>query len=299
MDLRRMCLLLVWLSVSGCAAFGSDESAEDFRTLRVVSFNIRYANPGDGLHHWGLRRDRVSQLVTFHGADVVGVQEALYGQLVDLDADWGDFDRVGVGRDDGQESGEFCAIYYRRDRLQPVDSGTFWLSSTPKVPSASWATLNRICTWAWFEDRRTGIRFLVLNTHWDHQSSEARLESARLIKERVESLTRSSRGLSATKVPVVLLGDFNCEADEAPTLWLGQGEYALFDARAVTETPPYGPNGTFTGFSVPPEVEKPAPRIDFIWVRGSLRVRRYAVLPHFWDGRLASDHRPVWAEIAY
>jgi endonuclease/exonuclease/phosphatase family metal-dependent hydrolase len=45
--------------------------------LRVMTFNIRFDNPGDGEDAWPLRREKAASMVRFHGADVVGLQEAL------------------------------------------------------------------------------------------------------------------------------------------------------------------------------------------------------------------------------
>jgi hypothetical protein len=101
--------------------------------LRVMTFNVRYDNPGDGPNAWPFRRDWVGALVRFHGADVVGVQEALAHMLTDLDARLPGFVRVGVGRTDGRDRGEFSAILYRTDRLELLDGGTFWLSPTPEA----------------------------------------------------------------------------------------------------------------------------------------------------------------------
>lgn len=281
--------LVAALLMAGCV--GAPVAGERETALRVATFNVRYANPGDGAHHWNFRRLRVVQLVDFHDVDVLGLQEALASQLADLDAAWPEFTRVGVGRDDGLAGGEFSPLYVRRDRLEVLDSGTFWLSETPEQPSADWAKLQRICTWARLRDRRTMEGLLVMNTHWDHQSAEAREKSAQLMVER-------ARGLAGDgDFPVVLMGDLNCEEDSPPCAVLAGGESPFFDARVVSVEAPYGPTGTFTGFGVPPETERASRRIDFIWVRGALTVERYGVLPHFWDGRLASDHRPVLAVI--
>src|SRR5215203_2899372 len=94
--------------------------------LRVMTFNIRYDNPADGVNAWPNRKDWVASLVRFHGADVVGVQEALAHMLTDLDTRLPGFARVGVGRTDGRTKGEFSAILYRTNRLALLDSGTFW-----------------------------------------------------------------------------------------------------------------------------------------------------------------------------
>src|SRR5687768_13886923 len=211
--------------------------------LRVMSFNIRYDTPSDGVNAWPLRRDWVAALIRFHGADVVGVQEALAHMLTDLDTRLPGFARVGVGRADGRTGGEFSAILYRTDRVALIDSGTFWLSPTPEVPgSKGWdAAIERVATWARFRDRRTGCRYVHLNTHFDHEGERARQESARLIRRRLAELAGGD--------PVVVTGDLNAVPASAPYRVLtrdtiGGALAPLIDAYAASRAGHYGPTST-------------------------------------------------------
>jgi endonuclease/exonuclease/phosphatase family metal-dependent hydrolase len=52
----------------------------------------------------------------------------------------------------------------------------------------------------------TGARFLVVNTHWDHESQAARENSARLMMHRLSPQPDDREAL-------LVLGDFNCSAD--------------------------------------------------------------------------------------
>jgi len=126
-----------------------------------MSFNLRYDNPADGYHGWAYRRDWAGSIVRLYAPDVLGVQEALAGQVADLAVRAPDMGWVGVGRDDGVAAGEFAAIFYRAARLSLLAKGTFWLSKTPEVPgSRNWkACCVRIVTWAKFSIRSWGGRF--------------------------------------------------------------------------------------------------------------------------------------------
>jgi len=209
-----MQLLASGLLISGCRGGASvgDTSSSDGApmrsppsALRVMSFNLRYDNPGDGVNAWPNRKDWVASLIRFYDTDIVGVQEALASMLVDLDSRLPGVSRVGVGRTDGRAAGESSAILYRADRLTLLDSGTFWLSPTPEVVgSKGWdAAIERVATWARFRDRRSGCRFLHINTHFDHIGEQARIGSARLIRRRAASL--------AMGLPVVMTGDLNSD----------------------------------------------------------------------------------------
>ena len=249
-----------------------------------MSFNIRYNNPDDGEHAWPNRADRVASVIRFHEADVAGLQEALIGQIRDLEPRLPGYAWVGVGRDDGEESGEFSPIFYRTDRLELLGNDTFWLSETPDTPgSQSWdAALPRIVTWARFRDRQTDRTFYHFNTHFDHRGEQARLESARLITQRVDSL--------AGDAPTVVTGDFNVTPEAAPYAHLAE---ALTDAYTAVDAP-HGPPGTYSSFEVGGEEGR---RIDYVFTTNGVSVERFGTLTDQWDGDYPSDHLPVLAEV--
>jgi len=292
--LLPLCLLLV----AGCRSTPDARPAPGGEVgaappLRVMTFNLRFDTPSDGPNAWPHRRDWVAALVRFHAPDVLGVQEALASMLADLDARLPGFRRIGVGRADGRNGGEFSAILYRADRLEVLDSGTFWLSPTPEVPgSKGWdAAIERVATWARFRDRRTGCRYVHLNTHFDHIGEQARQESARLIRHRLATL--------ADGLPVVVTGDLNADPGSTPYRILtsdtvGGGVAPLRDAFDTSQTGHYGPTSTWTEF----RAIEPGRRIDYVLVSADIPVLLHGILPDSWDGRFPSDHLPVLAAVA-
>ena len=107
--------------------------------------------------------------------DVIGMQEALWRQIRDLEEALPVFDWIGLGRDGGSR-GEFMAVLFRKDRLEPLAFDHFWLSDAPnEIGSTSWGNTNRrMVTWVLFRDRKTDRRFYFWNTHFDHQVQQAR-----------------------------------------------------------------------------------------------------------------------------
>ena len=269
-------LLTACSTETGIAPVGPEGSARD--TLRILSFNIRYDNPEDGPDAWPHRKEAVADMIRSRAVDVAGLQEALKGQIDDLQTLLPGYAWLGVGREDGMEQGEFAPIFYRRDRLDTLRWGTFWLSETPDIPgSRSWdAALERIATWAVLRDRQTSEAFLAVNTHFDHRGAEARTRSAELIVESLNELATGQSGeqddAGAGNLPVVLTGDFNAGEDSAPYAVLTD---ALSDALYASEQPHEGPMSTWNGF----EAIVPGRRIDYIFVR-----RRRA--------RIRSSHSP-------
>lgn len=258
-------------------------------SLKIMTFNIRYDNPGDGVHAWNHRKERVANILHFYSADVFGLQEALHHQVAYIEEQFPDFKRVGVGRDDGREKGEYSPVFYNPSVLESLDQGTFWLSQTPNQPSKDWdAALPRIATWVLLRHLSSGDTLLVCNTHFDHRGERARLESAKLLKAKLPHLARTH--------PIVLMGDFNSSPESSPYQTLVQG--TIFrDAKTSSSLTPIGPDPTFSGFVVTSELS--SDRIDHIFVSNSLEVLRHATISEEQNGSYPSDHFPVFAEIGW
>ena len=133
-----------------------------FSQYSAMTYNIRYSTQNDGENWWELRKEWVADLVNYYEPDFLGIQEGLLHQVSYLDSALTGFSYVGVGRDDGAKAGEFTALFYKDYEYDVLDSGTFWLSETPEQVSVGWdASMERITTWALFEDIVTGQHFYV------------------------------------------------------------------------------------------------------------------------------------------
>lgn len=259
-------------------------------SLRVMSFNIRYYEPRDGVNAWSNRKAKVADVIRFHKADLVGVQEALIGQLEDLEKLLPSFAWCGVGRADGKRDGEFSAILYRKQRFKLIECKTFWLSETPETSgSKGWdADFPRIVTWAKFRDLHSRRIFYHFNTHFDHRGVKARIESAKLIVSRIAAI--------AGKTPSVFTGDLNVTEDtEAYKTLSTTVSSGLRDARYASRNGHFGGTSTFNGF----KEMVPTMKIDYVFVTDGIQVFEHGVLSDNWDGLWASDHLPVLAEIAF
>jgi len=278
----------VWLSVVAAGWSAPAPGGADGEPLRVMSFNIRYDNPADGEDAWSKRRAKVASMIRFHGADVVGLQEALRNQIADLEAALPHFGWFGTGRS-AERDGEHCAIFFRRDRMEVLAESTFWLSETPEVAgSRAWdAALPRIVTWGKLRDRRTGAVLHFFNTHFDHRGETARRESARLLLQMVAEI-------AGKEGPVVVTGDFNATPESEPYRILTTGGGALVDALHASRCPHHGPTSSWNAF----EAIEPGRRIDFILVRPPVEVRQHGILSDTFDGRFPSDHLPALAEVS-
>lgn len=246
--------------------------------ITVLSFNIRYANPDDGVDVWANRNDWVAALIDTSGADIIGLQEVLHSQLEDILNRTGRFAWEGAGRDDGAQQGEYSPILFDSERFERLEGGTRWLSSYPdSIGSRGWdAALPRVATWVLLRDRESGHQLRVWNTHFDHRGEEARLESARLIADWMRDGD-------------VALGDFNALPGSAP--WLALTASGLVDAGAAADQDTVG---TFRTFDPTSDVSN---RIDYVFLAPGHELLSYAVLDPVVGGRYPSDHLPVRASV--
>jgi endonuclease/exonuclease/phosphatase family metal-dependent hydrolase len=255
------------------------------QSLKVMTFNVRYPNPGDGPDVWAARRDFLVETVAKEAPDLMGTQELFHEQGQYIVEKLPAYAWFGVSRR-GNTQDEHMGVFYAKDKLTLIDSGNFWLSEIPERPgSISWnMSLPRMVTWGLFEHKASSTKFMYYNTHFAHRREDepARMKSAKLIAARLALYDES--------LPLLLTGDFNAPAGGPAYSNLSQ---LLKDAWLTAEKKE-GPEGTFHGFKGTPGNA----RIDWIMFRAPWRVTRVAALTVNKDGRYPSDHFPVVAEFA-
>ena len=265
-------------------------------TLKILTFNIRYANGGDGANAWPLRRDLVFGVLRAQAPDSAGLQEALLVQVQDLAAGLPEYRRIGVGRDDGVNAGEFSAILYRAARFDVAASGTFWFSDTPDVPgSSSWGNASiRICTWGRLVERATGRAYYHFNVHLDNVSQPANEKSVQLLMRRIAAR-------QVTTDPFLVTGDFNSDESQPAVRYMTgaasldgmPNPIPLVDTFRVLH-PAATDVLTFHDF----QGGTAGGKIDFIFM-GPGESALTAEIDHTQvGGRFPSDHYPVAARIA-
>ena len=293
--------------------------------IRVGTYNIRNKNCDKGTPNaWEDRKDDLVELIGKIDFDAFGIQEAYPEQVAYIMEHLSQYSCVGEFRNEDRKSGEASPIFYRKERFDEVDGGTFWLSDTPEVPgSISWgAAYTRICSWALLKDRRSSKIFLLANTHADNKSAMAREKGMLLIIRRLREGVR-------TGTPIVFIGDHNCRETEASAEVVAK---IFKNALYLSEASPVGPWRTYNGWKwmdterttadalVLPKALRNAregtigadkdqnggfdwqdygSRIDYIYVSEGVRVLNYET---HGDARpnlqlYPSDHFPVSADI--
>ncbi|NMP38385.1 MAG: endonuclease/exonuclease/phosphatase family protein [Clostridiales bacterium] len=250
--------------------------------IRIMSYNLK--NAISNLVEFQDRKIILADQINEYHPDSFGVQEADPPWMTALSSLLPEYAHVGVGRDDGKNSGEYSAVFYLKDKYELLDSGTFWISETPEEPSFGWgAACRRVCTYAILKNTETGETYAHYNTHLDHVSEEARANGANLIMERIASC----------EYPAVLTGDFNL--GEGCDIYNNIVAGPLADSKFAA--PDTMSHGTYNGFSTN-DISDNAP-IDFIFfTESSMTALRYRVLPYnIFDNGPVSDHYPIYADL--
>ncbi len=255
------------------------------RSLDIASFNILYGGKDD-YRQRDFRKNAVIQALRSLSPDSFGLQEALTEWMDILTPAFPDYGIVALGRD-AENTGEANPIFYKKDKFELLDSGTFWLSETPDIPSRGWdGGCNRICSWALLREKATGFRYAHWNTHLDVSSEQARQNGAKLIAQRLASTVPAG-------VPSVVTGDFNApQGDATYRIMLESG---FVDSKSMAQNASDG--STFHGYAKLDEKEDRP--IDYVFAAGDVReVSVYRIVREQFDGMYPSDHYPVFARIS-
>ena len=249
--------------------------------IKVMSYNIRLSSgtiKADSIYHWEHRKQASLNLMHEENPTVFGLQEACPDQMDYMVENLPEYGYIGVGRDDGKRKGEFMSIFYKKEEVEFIDGGTFWLSETPDEVSKGWdAACFRTCTWAILKKKDTGKKFVYMNTHLDHMGKVAREESIKLIVKRAEELTGG-------KLPVFVTADFNSRTTEP--IFKPMQE-AMLDARV--EAPVTDDRGTLNCWGTTP----PGVVIDHIFFRGAEAQKFEVLRDKDYGAPYVSDHYPV------
>lgn len=271
-----ICAIVGLIACAGCMEKPVD--------IKVISYNIRLSTKSDGDNWWENRKQASINMINEEKPTVFGLQEALPVQVEYLAENLPEYAYIGVGRDDGKQKGEFMAIFYRKDKVELLDGGTFWLSETPDTPSRGWdAACFRSCTWTKLKMKSNGKIFAYLNTHLDHVGKEARKEGLALIAKRAQEIVSDD-------MPVFLTADFNAVTSNP----IFEPVKAIMkDAREVA---PETDRRATINFYQPGNEDKADWIIDHIFFRGATPKTFKVLRDKNYGAPYISDHYPVVLE---
>ena len=246
--------------------------------MTIMSTNVRYIAYDDFFKRaWFYRADLIAEDIDSVKPDIIGFQEATPVHYNYLKKIMVGYENEMAYRDNFVLS-EGCPIFWRADRYEKIDSGSFWLSETPEVMSKDWGSEHyRICVYVILRDKATNKEFAVFNTHLDHTSDEARINGIQVVLNKIAEFG---------DIPAYLMGDLNAKEDSKT---IQSTKESFDDAMRISpiteETPTYHNWGN---------AEK-AKRIDYIMIsKGDATVSEYHVVNNLHGDVYSSDHASIY-----
>ncbi len=247
--------------------------------LKVMTFNIRgTTTEDDAFNNWGMRAGACRDMIIDQQPSLVGYQEVVATQWKYLTGTLSDYGYVGVTDKDIMDS-----FMYRRDELELLSDGVFWLSDTPDISSMSWDGYVRYVHWAVMKVKSSGQEFFYMNTHLG-LTTASRRSAMTLIQKRI-------RTLNTNNLPVVLMADFNTHAADNVFEGIREQMSVTREVAPITDdVKTYNAWGN----------EAKAYQCDHIFITNTIKCFEYKTVTQWYDGhKYVSDHYPVYSIIEF
>lgn len=261
------------------------ELNENTDGIRIMNSNVKCFNLKDKFkkslfYRTELIRNDIDEIKP----DIIGFQEFTW-----LHHNY--FKKVLVGYDsvltyrDNSLFSESCPIFYRTDKFDLIDKGSFWLSKTPNVKSKDWgSSLYRICSYVVLKEKKTDKEFVIFNTHFDHRSDEARINSINLIIEKAKEFK---------DIPIILMGDLNAK-ENSKTIKEAYKYFSDASKIAINNLQKDEFDATYHNWGNQSKYK----RIDYFMVsKNEIVVNTYDVLDKTYEGIYSSDHFPIYIDM--
>lgn len=193
--------------------YRSDEDADGLRKMSVMTFNVRTASEEDtGDRAWSVRKKGVVEMMKTIHPIVMGTQECESVHMDDITSALPEYSIIAPDLETipKWECAE-DAIFYIKDSLDVLSSGTFYLTGTPDTPSRLPQSIHyRVCTWAKFRLVKGGQEFFCFNTHFDYTAEELRVFQMGVVIQKI-------REYNPDGLPTFVIGDMNIDESEKAT----------------------------------------------------------------------------------
>jgi endonuclease/exonuclease/phosphatase family metal-dependent hydrolase len=249
-------------------------------TFKIISSNIRFDNPLDGIHKWDNRKKILAHIINEFKTDLLGTQEGRKNQLLDLSSLLNDLTLVDSHRKWIDER-MYPSIFVNPHTMRVLQSGDIWLSTTPSIAgSFSFnSTFPRLCTWIEAQFTPLLHDFIFVNVHLDHVLPQTR-------QKQIGVLIKEVKKINHKNLPLLLCGDFNESPEGEVRKAITKGFRSLYDPWSQfnkNETPSYH------SFSSIIDGE----RIDWIMVDTKIECHSLYLDTISHNNIYPSDHYPV------
>ena len=273
--------ILALLSAAGCKKEAPKNNHPHLGPgqLKVMTFNIRATTTeDDAFNNWGMRAGACRDMIIDQQPSIVGLQELVATQWKYVTGTLTGHGYVGVTDQDLVNS-----FMYRKEELEMLSDGVFWLSDTPDKSSMSWDGFVRYVHWAVMKVLSTGQEFFYMNTHLG-LTAASRRSAMTLIKKRIGQINTDN-------LPVVMMADFNTHATDGVFDGIRETMVCTREVAPLTDdVKTYNAWGN----------EARAYVCDHIFVTNTVKCLEYKTVTQWYDGhKYVSDHYPVYSIIEF
>lgn len=293
---KYMIIILLTLTTSLSTTLNTQETDNTHAVkIRICTYNIRrMGKEKNSVYQWTERKQAVIDTILAINPDVIGLQEVVKTQLLDIKNGLPTYQSFGKSRGSQTKHlfqklimkhpdaiNEYNPISYNTSTTQLIDHGCFGINPRNHILPA---VLPRICTWGHFKNKATNEEFYVYNTHLDKSSKTIQTKQ---IKKILKHINKHAQGKS-----VIVMGDFNS------TLTISAQKNLFSDNNFNNTEISFDPQNynayTRTGWKENREFKK----IDHLLIRSTeYNVDNHTIVNHP-DDAIVSDHRPVYIDIA-
>ncbi|MFP5385314.1 MAG: endonuclease/exonuclease/phosphatase family protein [Bacteriovoracia bacterium] len=249
--------------------------------LCLISSNIRFDNPADGINSWLHRRTILTETLLQHDPHIIATQEGRFAQLKDFGNLLEDFEIIDHHRSWIKER-MYPTFFIRKDMFELLKSEDLWLSETPDVAGSKSfdSAFPRLMTWMKIQPKNSDVNFLFVNTHLDHIKKETRTSQIQVLSQEIKRIWDKNSSL-------IIMGDFNDSPDSEVRKALEAEFPNLQDSWRLHNPEEESSHHFFNG-------ECPdGSRIDWIMVDARMTVENCLLDKQPVGGRYPSDHFPV------
>ena len=301
MNIKRLliftCLLTVVCSCYQKVKFDpepwyhDDSDNDNSDAACIMSFNVRYQATSDtGIKSWSNRKEGVFEMLKTIHPLTFGVQEMDDQQMHDIVAAMPEYSLVEGEWSGVINSGAYNSIFYLKDSLEVERSATFWLSETPDVMSAVPGCTNyRIAVWSIFRNKKSGKRFIQLNTHLENGSQ---IKHDNIRYQEMVAIVERMKEINTESLPWVMTADWNTSESDPIFNTIIEDLNGL-SARATAKKSDN--SRTFNNYGTTSTAQ-----YDHIFYSGFSSASEFTVVTQRWAGlAFISDHYPVYAVLRF
>ena len=244
--------------------------------LKVISFNIRCCDDKDG-NTIAERAPRLYEITKKYDADIIGFQEYTDAWSEHIESYYSNYEMFNKFR--AESDHESCPILWKRDKLECLDKGYFWLSSTPEVESRGWDELYncfRICEYVILKDKQSGKVFTYMNTHYGF-GDKGQMDSGELIYNYSKKISSN---------PTLITGDFNMNPDSKGYEVMSRH---FTDVNAVTAK---DTRTTYHGYGKADNAH-----IDYCFINDGIKPINQTMIDEKWEEMYPTDHYGLFIEL--